>query len=303
MFPVLHAVSAVAAIRVAIAIVLATLAFPVAGLAQTVLFESDFEAPIYGLGPVGETLGAPNSGQDGWRAQPREPYSAAPSPWVTVSDARATSGNQSLRLAMDNSYFNGVNAYGVNAVRDFSSQPIALNSQTNAFSVSMNLYLDELPTSDLSWTLSMLTGSIGALGVTLLPGNQVSYGHHLMSQPAVFAPGFDLFNTWLQVTLERHPVDYTTLRLSIGNGSQLWQQQVQSPGGAMPFVAFGGNMPTFPTASSRGIAYIDDFRIGYNLNPIPEPGTGVLAMFGLGILAASNRRGAGRQAGADGGGR
>jgi PEP-CTERM motif len=47
LFPVLHAVPAVAAIRVAIAIVLTTLAFPVAGLAQTVLFESDFEAPIY----------------------------------------------------------------------------------------------------------------------------------------------------------------------------------------------------------------------------------------------------------------
>lgn len=259
-------------------------------LAQTLVYGSDFEAPLYGLGPVGDTLGAPTSGQDGWLAQPRAPFSSAPSPWVTVSDVRATSGSQSLRLAMDDSYFNGVNGNGVNAVRDFSSQPIGLNSPTSAFSVSMNLYLDELPTSDLSWSLSMLTGGCCALGMTILPGNQVRYGHNLMNQSVLYAPGFNLFNTWLQVRIERDPGDYTALRLSIGNGSQVWQQQVSSPGGAMPYVAFGGNMPTFPTASTRGVAYIDDLRIGYDLNPIPEPSTAVLAMMGLGVLAASRRR-------------
>lgn len=274
----------------ALAVVSMLVSMPLISFAQTVLFESDFEAPLYGLGPVGDTFGAPSSGQDGWRALPRAPFSAAPSPWATVNDVRATSGSQSLRLVMDDGFFNGVNAQGVNVVRDFSSQPIALNSQTDPFSVSMNLYLDAAPTTDLSWSLSMLSGGCCGLDMAILPGNQVRYGHNLMSQSVLFSPGFSLFNTWLQVVIERDPTDYTALRLSIGNGSQLWQQQVTSPGTSMAFVSFGANMPTFPTAFSRGTAYLDDVRIGYSLNPVPEPGTAVLAMLGLGILAASRPR-------------
>lgn len=273
----------------ALAVVLMIATAPLVSLAQTVLFESDFEAPIYGLGPVGDTLGAPNSGQDGWRALPRAPFSAAPSPWATIDDVRATSGTQSLRLVMDDSFFNGVNAQGVNVGRDFSSQPIALNAPTDPFSVSMNLYLEAAPTTDLSWSLSMLSGGCCGLGMEFLPGNQVRYGHNLMSQSALFTPGFSLFNTWLRVVIERDPTDYTALRLSIAQGNQLWQQQVTSPGASMAFVSFGAVMPTFPTTFSRGTAYVDDVRIGYNLNPIPEPGTAVLAMMGLGILAASRR--------------
>jgi hypothetical protein len=38
---------------------------------------------------------------NGWGAWPVEAYTAGPSPWATVTDQRAASGAQSLRLSID----------------------------------------------------------------------------------------------------------------------------------------------------------------------------------------------------------
>jgi hypothetical protein len=268
-----------------------TAAVPLPVLAQTVVYSTGFESPTFAVGPIGDAYGLPDSGQDGWRASPRAPYSAAPSPWALVSTQRAASGAQSLQLSMQADYFNGVNAYGVTAGKDFSATPIVLNSATDAFSVSMRVYLEQSPTSDLGWTLSMSTGGCCGLGVTLLPGGQqVRYGHNLMNQSVTFTPGFNLLNTWFTLRLERDPGDVSALRLGLDNGSQSWQQQLTSPGGAMPFVSFSGVMPTFPVAP-LGTAYIDDVVIGYNLAAVPEPAGWALMLAGLGCVAARRRRG------------
>jgi hypothetical protein len=264
--------------------------FTLPTLAQTVVYSTGFEAPTFTLGPIGDSYGLPQSGQDGWQASPRAPYSAAPSPWALVSTQRAASGTQSLQLSMQSDYFNGVNAYGVSASKSFSATPIVLNSPTDAFSVSMRLYLDQTPTSDLGWVLSMSTGGCCALGVTLLPGGQqVRYGHNLMNQSVTFTPGFNLLNTWLTLRIERDAADHTALRLSIGNGSTTWQQLLTSPGGAMPYVGFSGVMPTFPVAP-LGTAYIDDFVVGYNLAAVPEPAGWALMLAGVSALLARRRR-------------
>lgn len=261
---------------------------PLAASAQTLVYGTDFEAPRYTLGPAGDAYGLPNSGQDGWRTSPRAPYSVDPSPWVLISDARAYSGSQALQLVMDPSFYNGVNGYGAYALRDFSATPIVLNSLTDAFSITMKVYLDQAPTSDLGWTLSMNTGGIYALGMTLQSDNRVAYGHSLMNQGQTFTPGFDLHNRWLTLRLERDAIDYTSLRLSLSAGGQSWSQQVTSPGGSMPYVSFGGVIPTFPV-SPYGVATIDDVRIGYNLPAVPEPATWSLWLAAAGIALARLR--------------
>lgn len=264
----------------------ATLTLPLPALAQTVIYSTGFEAPTFATGPIGETLGLANSGQDGWRATPRAPYSGAPSPWALVSTQRAASGTQSLKLSMEPDYFGGA----VSAYKTFYPAGIALNSPTDAFSVSMRLYLQQSTTSDLGWTVNMSTFGCCGLGLALLPGGQqVRYGHTRMNQSVVFTPGFNLLNTWLTVRIERDPVDYTALRLSIDNGSASWQQQVTSPGGAMPYVAISGNMPTFPVAP-YGTAYVDDLVIGYNLAAVPEPESLSLMLAGVVALTAWRRR-------------
>jgi hypothetical protein len=258
---------------------------------QTVVYSSTFEAPLYSLGPIGDSHGAPLSGQDRWLASPREPYSAAPSPWVVVNDQRATSGTQSMSLRMDPSFFNGVNARGAEAARDFSNSPIVLNSPVDAFSVSMRLYLQQTAASDLGWALSLYTGGCCGLSVSFLPGgDKVGYGHNLMNQGQTFTPGFGLLNTWLTVRLERDPLDHTALLLSLGDGSQTWTQQLTSPGGAMPYFAISGLMPTFPVAP-YGTAFVDDLVIGYNLAAaVPEPTPAILWLAGAAGLAGWMRR-------------
>jgi MYXO-CTERM domain-containing protein len=273
-----------------VALALATTALPLLAGAQTVVYASGFEPPGFNVGPVGDAYLQPDSGQDGWQASPREPYASAPSPWVAISPQRAYGGTQSLQLRMDTSFYNGVNGYGASAWRNFSSTPLALNSTTDAFSVSMRLYLDQASSSDLGWSMSLYT-SVTGVGVRLTPDNKLVYGHNLMNQAVSFAPGFDLHNTWLQLTLETDPTDWTTLRLSVSNGAQSWQQQVSSPGGAMNYFAFGGAIPTFPVAAF-GTAYVDDLRIGYNLAAVPEPGSGALWLAGLGTVLLWRRRAA-----------
>jgi len=59
-------------------------------------------------------------------------------------------------------------------------------------------------------------------------------GHNLMNRSTTYTPGFSLLNTWLTLRMERDPGDYSRLVLSIQDGSSRWQQQLTSPGGAMP---------------------------------------------------------------------
>lgn len=268
-----------------------SLVLPLAGQAQTIQFQADFESPLYTLGPVGDTYLLPTSGQQGWLAAPRAPYATAPSPWVNVSNLRAAGGTQSLQLLMDNSYFNGINGYGASAWRDFGLQPLALNSPTDALSVSMSLYLEQSASSDLPWQLTLSTFNCCGLNVTILPNDQVGYAHNLMNTGITFTPGFSLHNTWIRLTLERDPIDYTLLRLTLNNGSQQWQQQLSSPGSSMPYVVFGGAMPNIPTALTRGTAYVDDVLIGYNLPMVPEPASAGLMLAGIAALVARQRRG------------
>jgi hypothetical protein len=268
----------------------AALPLPLAALSQTVVYSTGFEAPTFTVGPIGDAYLLPNSGQDGWRASPRAPYATAPSPWALVSTQRPASGTQSLQLSMQSDFYNGVNGYGVSVSKDFSATPIALNPLTDAFSVSMRLYLDQSPTSERGWGLSLTTANCCGLGVTLLPATQqVVYGHNLMNQSVSYSPGFSLVNTWLTRRIERDATDYSALRLSIGNGSTTWQQLLSSPGGAMPYVAFGGIIPTFPVAAF-GTAYIDDLTIGYNLAAVPEPASWALMLVGVSALLARRRR-------------
>lgn len=254
------------------------------------LYSTDFEAPVFTVGSLGDTYGLPGSGQDGWRASPREPYAAEPNPWVSVSTQRAASGEQAVQLRMDNSCFNGVNAYGAVASRDYASNPIVLNSVTERFSASMAVYLDQGAGIDLPWALYMLNAR-GGLSVTLQPNGQVQYAQSASNFSTTFTPGFSLFNQWLTLSIERDPQDVSALRLGLSNGSQSWQQVVTSPGGAMTQFGFTGVMPTFPTAMTRGSAFIDDVRIGFNLAaPVPEAGTWALWLGGVGLLTLARRR-------------
>lgn len=267
---------------------LATLAAaPAPALSQSLVYGTDFEPPTFAAGPLGDTFGLPNSGQDGWRALPREPYATAPSPWVTITTQRAFSGSQSLQLRMDASFYNGVNGLGASAWRDYAASPLVLNSPDRVFSVSMRLYLDQAPSSDLGWGLSFVN-AIGGAGVRITPDDKLVYAHNQMNQPAVFTPGFGLHNTWLQLTLERDPLDWTLLRLSVSDGSRTWQQQVGGPPASMTTMAIGGVIPSFPVAA-YGTAYVDDFRMGYDLAPVPEPASWALWLAGIGVLVARRR--------------
>jgi hypothetical protein len=264
------------------------LTLPLGALAQTVVYATGFESPTFTMGTIGDSYGLPSSGQDGWRAAPQQAYGAGPSLQALVSGQRVASGSQALQITAN------INTGNVGVWREYTANPIVLNSPTDPFSVSMRLYLDQAPASDLTWGISLSTGGCCGLGMTVTGDNRVLYGHNLANQSSTFTPGFDLHNTWLTATIERDPLDYTLLRLSLSTGSQSWSQRVSSPGGAMPIVSFGAGVPTFPTAATAGVAYVDDLRIGYSLAPVPEPA--VWALW-LGGAAALTWRGATRTRG------
>jgi hypothetical protein len=268
---------------VTLAICLATAALPVGSLAQTVIYETGFEAPVFHTGPVGHSYLA-TDGQDGWFAAPRAAYSAAPSPWVTVTDQFARTGSQSLKFDMNASTFGAPGAW-----RELAPGSVTLNSPTDPFRLSMDLYLDQAPGSDLPWNLYLSAGFVISLGLTIQPNNTLTYGHTYMNMGATFTPGFDMKNTWLNVVLERDPTDYTALLLSISGRGQTWQQQLSSPGGAMNYVGFGASMPTFPVAP-YGVAYMDNFQLGYNLTPVPEPAGHALMLVAVGGLLLRRQR-------------
>lgn len=266
--------------RLALAALLAAgLAAPVA--AQTLVYGTDFEAPTIQLGALGQSFGQ-NNGQDGWTALPIRAFTTPPSEWVTVTTQRAASGTQSVQLRMDNSFFDGINGNGVIMGRSFAAPNLTLG---NGFSVELSVYLDQAPTSDLPWTMGLTNGVNAGLGIALLPDDRVRYGHNLMSTSVFFTPGFDLHNGWLHLLLqEGPPASGGGLLLSLSNGQQTWEQVVTSPGGSLPRFFFNGEMPTFPSTNTRGVAYVDDVRIGYNLAPIPEPGTSALTLAGIAAL-------------------
>ncbi len=255
--------------------------------AQTMVYGTNFESPSFSVGVLGDAYQQPASGQDGWQTTPREPSASAPSPYVLVSTQKAWSGSQSVQLVQSaqTAVIGGTAAM----YRTLGNPGVTLNSQTDPFRLSMMLYLDQEASSDLPWALSLTTGGCCGLGMWLLPDNRVMYGHNLMNTAAFYTPGFSLKKTWLSVAIERDPVEWTALRLSIGNGSQTWQQMVSSPGGAMPIVSFGAVMPNFPVAA-YGTAYVDDFQIGYNLSAVPEPGSWALLLVGGIALAGWPRR-------------
>jgi len=206
-----------------------------------------------------------------------------------VNGDKPAHGSQSLRLSIDPNT-NGQIAAG----KSFAPDAIALNGGPGRFGLALQIYLDQAASADTSWTVGLTTGGGLNVGMALLPDNRVMFGHYLMNVAAFFTPGFDLHNTWLTVGMARDPADASALLLSLSGRGQTWQQQVSSPGGSMPIVYLSGSWPTFPNYSGA-VAYVDDFRVGYDLAPVPEPGRWALLLGGAAGLAAWRRRGAVRR--------
>jgi hypothetical protein len=251
--------------------------------AENLIFATGFEAPDYSLGPIGGGYySVPQfTSASGWYAWPVEPYSAAPSPWAVVTDQKAARGDQSLRLSVEPS--NG--QIGVNR-----SHNLTLSAGVpERFGYSLRLFLDQAADSDVSWSIGVADGYANLMGITLTPAGQVMYAHRYMNAGAFYNPGFSLKQTWLDVAIEGHPTDASSILLSISNGSQQWQQVVSSPGGSASRIYVGGAYPSFPLYRS-GTAYVDDLRVGYNLAPVvPEPSSVALVLIGVAGLIKRRR--------------
>jgi hypothetical protein len=259
--------------RSGVAAVLLALSLPASTPAETLIFATDFEAPGYSLGPIGgSSSSVPQfTSASGWYAWPVEAYSPNPSPWAVVTDQKAASGDQSLRLSI-----NPNNRIDVNRSHNLSLS----SGGTDRFGLSMRLYVDQAADSDVSWNIGVADNFANLMGITLTPAGQVMYAQRLMNTAVFYNPGFSLKHAWLDVTIEGNPVDASSILLSISNGSQNWQQVVSSPGGLATRFYVGGAWPSFPLYRS-GTAYVDDLRVGYNLAPIPEPSSAALVLIGV----------------------
>lgn len=265
----------------AIALLSCIFALTEAGHAESLLFATSFEAPTYQTGPIGGGYySVPQfTSANGWYAWPVAPYSADPSPWALVTDQMAADGSQSLKLFIDP---NANNQIGVNRSLPFGNLSLG-GSGANRFGISLRLYIDQPADSDVSWSIGLADSYATLMGITLTPGGQVMYGHRSMSTSATYNPGFQLRDTWLDVTIEGNPADASSVLLTLAGRGQTWQQVVSSPGGVGTRFYVGGAWPTFPLYRS-GTAYVDDVRLGYNLAAVPEPAEWVSAA-GIGLLA------------------
>lgn len=268
-------------------LLLLSLALPAVGHAETLLFGTGFEAPTYQPGVIGGGYYSvpQHVGATGWKAGPVEPYSANPSPWAVVTDQKAASGSQSLKLSID-----PASNSSISVSRNLTpAGNLNLSSAPNRFGISLRLYLDQTAASDVSWSIGLAHISQDWLRMTLTPSGQVMYAQPYMNNAAFFTPGFDLKNTWLDVAIESDPADATSVLLSIAGRGQTWQASVPSPGGVGELFYVSGNWPTFPLYRS-GTAYVDDVRLGYNLTAVPEPSSAALMLMGFAGLAGWRRR-------------
>lgn len=265
----------------AIALLSCGLALTVAGHAESLLFATGFEAPTYQTGPIGGGYySVPQfTSANGWYAWPVAPYSADPSPWALVTDQKAAGGSQSLKLFIDPAANSQI---GVS--RNLAPGNLSLGgSGADRFGISLRLYIDQAADSDVSWSIGVADSYANLMGITLTPGGQVMYAHRYMHTSAIYSPGFQLKDTWLDVTIEGNPADASSVLLTLAGRGQTWQQVVSSPGGVGTRFYVGGAWPTFPLYRS-GTAYVDDVRLGYNLAAVPEPAEWVSAA-GIGLLA------------------
>ena len=257
--------------------------------AETLVYATGFEAPGFSTGPIGGGYyDLPQwTHANGWSAWPNQPYSAAPSPWAVVSDLRAASGTQSLRMSVDDSS-NSQIIVG----RTIPAPGLPLGN----FGVAMNLYIEQTADSDVTWSMGLSDGYATLIGMSFLPDDRVQFGHRLMHTSSLYTPGFDLHNTWLTLRMESNPADNSSVLLTVAGRGQTWQQVVTSPGGAATSFYTSGAYPSFPLYKD-GVAYMDNLRIGSDLAPsvpVPEPQTWALMLLGLGALARSARQRAGR---------
>ncbi len=262
----------------------AALAAP-AAQAETVVYATSFESPAYPAGPIGG--GYYSSPQwvaaNGWGAWPVDPYSAGPSPWAAVTNERAASGDQSLRLSIDPATNGSIGVWRSFYPGNFDISPL----RADPFTLTLKLYLQQTPDSDVTWSVGM-QGS-PSLGFSFLPDGRIYYAHGGQSAGATFTPSFDIHNTWLNVSLVADAAS-SGFKLTVSGRGQSFEQIVANPGYPVSQFSIGGAWPTFPTYKSA-TAYVDDVRLGYGLTTaVPEPGTWVLMLSGIAGFAAWRRR-------------
>jgi len=249
--------------------------------AETVVYATGFESPAYPAGPIGGGYYSLPQwvAANGWGAWPVEPYSAAPSPWAAVTNERAASGSQSLRLSID-PLTNG----SIGVWRSF--YPAALDIlplRPEPFALTLKLYLQQAANSDVTWSVGLQGAP--SLGYSFTPDGRIYYAHGGQSQGAYLDPGFDIHNTWLSVSLVADAASYG-MKLTVTGRGHTFEQVVANPGYPVNQLSIGGAWPTFPTYKA-GVAYVDDVRLGYGLAAaVPEPASWALLLPGaLGLMA------------------